>query len=362
MEASPRSGSTHDSSKLRVSSTFLKHVSLYDWWLIKPDGSPDGQGLGVGGRVSDQQVGLRVFHSAAIVKRRSNDVLETSDGITVTLVGSINRSCTIQNGFSPEVSTHFLFGFPYYWEDYASHSLSDESIDRAPSSNRFLTKLIDELPPALMRDCFVPSSQVSEARQLQRCILQSIERAFGDNDHHKDACAMSPQKGSKLVTSRDSQPHKISSNSSCRRSTRSMSRLKKEGMSSEKKSLPTPSTKNPPPVSVSPSDSPSTHHGENMLNLKLTARRLTLRSHSTRNISCLETRATQEKNNLLPSSTRRSRVKSVPVYDSPWKRSGGYAGEKSTSGATMTTKSTSRSERSGSVDKCKTMPRKTRQR
>lgn len=261
-----------------------------------------------------------------------------------------------------QVSTHFLFGFPYYWEDYAAQSLSDESIDRAPSSNSFLTKLIDDLPPALMRDCFVPSSHVSEARQLQRCILQSIERAFGDDDLHKDACTMSPEKGSKLVTSRDSQPHKISSHSSCRRSTRSMSRLKKEGTASEKKSLPTPSTKNPPPTSVSASDSPSKHHGENMLNLKLNARRLTLRSHSTRNISCLETRPTQEKNNLLPSSTQRSHVKSVPVYDSPGKISGGYVGEKSTSGATMTTKFTSRSERSGSVDTRKRMPRKTRRR
>ncbi|XP_031275953.1 kinetochore-associated protein KNL-2 homolog [Pistacia vera] len=59
---------------------------------------------------------MRVFTSAPIVKRFDVFTLETADGICIVLKGFINKSRTIENGFSSEVFSHFVFGFPTNWE------------------------------------------------------------------------------------------------------------------------------------------------------------------------------------------------------------------------------------------------------
>jgi len=51
-------------------------------------------------------VGARLFCSAAIVRRHYATILETKDGITVTISGFINRDRTRENGFSFQVCPH----------------------------------------------------------------------------------------------------------------------------------------------------------------------------------------------------------------------------------------------------------------
>ncbi|KAG2317068.1 hypothetical protein Bca4012_067963 [Brassica carinata] len=94
-----------------------KSVSLSDWWLTN-----DGKGLGVAGFESE----ARLFSSAAISTRHDSTTLETSDGITVSISGFINRSRSLENGFSSEVCNRFLLGFPYHWKDYTEEGFVEE--------------------------------------------------------------------------------------------------------------------------------------------------------------------------------------------------------------------------------------------
>lgn len=52
--------------------------------------------------------GIQVFGSAEISKRLDNNTLEAQDGIIITIIGVINRSRTLSNGFSPEVCSPFV--------------------------------------------------------------------------------------------------------------------------------------------------------------------------------------------------------------------------------------------------------------
>lgn len=47
----------------------------------------------------------REFHSTKIVKRHGCTTLETSDGFIVSLCGFINKSRSLENGYSTEVCT-----------------------------------------------------------------------------------------------------------------------------------------------------------------------------------------------------------------------------------------------------------------
>lgn len=60
----------------------------------------------------DRRLGVRVFCSAAISKRHSATVLETVDGIMITVGGCLNRSRTHQNGFPSEVCSFLLYALP----------------------------------------------------------------------------------------------------------------------------------------------------------------------------------------------------------------------------------------------------------
>ncbi|XP_026431379.1 protein EMBRYO DEFECTIVE 1674-like [Papaver somniferum] len=106
------------------SSRFLQTVCLEDWWLIK---SEDGNRLCIQGYTISENRARRVFSSAPITKKYSLTKLKTADGINILLGGAINRSRTLENGFSSEVCSRFLLGFPYDWEDVVGRCLGQES-------------------------------------------------------------------------------------------------------------------------------------------------------------------------------------------------------------------------------------------
>ncbi|TXG58582.1 hypothetical protein EZV62_016411 [Acer yangbiense] len=117
------SSNNHDDNK--SSSHFQPTVCLYDWWLIKSDEIFEGKRLAVAGRSSTEKA-MRVFTSAPIVKRYDDFTLVTADGFCIILKGFINKSRTKENGFSDEVFSHFLFGFPSFWEAYNEKCLEEE--------------------------------------------------------------------------------------------------------------------------------------------------------------------------------------------------------------------------------------------
>ncbi|XP_047959496.1 kinetochore-associated protein KNL-2 homolog [Salvia hispanica] len=103
-------------------------VLLQDWWLIKAGPDTHGKRLGIGGSTLEGNRGIRCFSSAPIVKRHDAVTLETDDGIALMVHGCLNRSRTLENGFSQEICDHFLIGFPYYWEEFAALSDSEDSV------------------------------------------------------------------------------------------------------------------------------------------------------------------------------------------------------------------------------------------
>ncbi|XP_042519047.1 kinetochore-associated protein KNL-2 homolog [Macadamia integrifolia] len=127
MAAAFPSASDPDISKNTTTSSFSKTVYLVDWWLIKTEKDLCGKRLAVGGITSKGQQAVRVFSSSPIFKRHDAFTLETADGISVLVKGLINRDRTLQNGFPPEVCSHFLFGFPYDWEAYSGECFHRES-------------------------------------------------------------------------------------------------------------------------------------------------------------------------------------------------------------------------------------------
>ncbi|KAK3226422.1 hypothetical protein Dsin_006284 [Dipteronia sinensis] len=120
----PASSNNHDDNK--SSSYFQSTVCLYDWWLIKSDEIFEGKRLAVAGFPYRELQAMRVFTSAPIVKRLDIFTLESADGICIILRGFINKSHTMENGFSDEVFSHFLFGFPPFWEAYNENCLEEE--------------------------------------------------------------------------------------------------------------------------------------------------------------------------------------------------------------------------------------------
>ncbi|KAL8512313.1 hypothetical protein ACS0TY_018694 [Phlomoides rotata] len=81
--------------------------------------SPQARGIGA----------KRRFASAPIVKRQDAVTLKTVDGITIMVLGYLNKFQTLKNGFSHEVCDHFVIGFPYYWEEFADLSVREERAD-----------------------------------------------------------------------------------------------------------------------------------------------------------------------------------------------------------------------------------------
>ncbi|TYI13871.1 hypothetical protein ES332_A08G088000v1 [Gossypium tomentosum] len=142
----------------------LNSVVLHDWWLcmVQP------KGLAVGGFQCRGRQGQRVLCSAAIAKRHDATTLETADGITVAISGFINTSRTLQNGFSPKVCSHFLFGFPYDWEEYASHSNEQSfcSSTEASSTTSLLHSNAMSLPLPSLDNLHVPAARIRDLLML----------------------------------------------------------------------------------------------------------------------------------------------------------------------------------------------------
>ncbi|KAI3958935.1 hypothetical protein MKX01_023611 [Papaver californicum] len=111
-------------SKSSSSSRYHPTVCLEDWWLLR---SEDGKRLCIGGLVLTENRAKRVFSSAPITKRYSLRSLKTADGFEILIQGAFNNSRTQENGFSSEVCSRFVVGFPYGWEDVADRCLGQES-------------------------------------------------------------------------------------------------------------------------------------------------------------------------------------------------------------------------------------------
>ncbi|KAB5548393.1 hypothetical protein DKX38_011799 [Salix brachista] len=111
------------SNSIPASSLSVKSVWLYDWWLAKAE----GDGLAVSGFTFREGLGTRLFCPAAILKRHYATILETKDGITVTISGFINRDRTRENGFSFQICERFQLGFPHSWLELATQLGSEES-------------------------------------------------------------------------------------------------------------------------------------------------------------------------------------------------------------------------------------------
>ncbi|GMI71453.1 hypothetical protein HRI_000814600 [Hibiscus trionum] len=151
----------------------LNSVLLYDWWLS----AAEPQGLAVGGFECRGRQGQRVLCSAAIAKRHDATTLETADGITVAISGFINSSRTLENGFPPKVCSHFLFGFPHDWEEYASQSKCCSSNEEPPS--------LDNLPvpgAARIRDLLVFS-----AGDCQKSVFDHMLQKLSTHDFQNDS-------------------------------------------------------------------------------------------------------------------------------------------------------------------------------
>lgn len=97
------------------SSCFQRTVTLYDWWLVKSS-QGNNHRLAISGVSSTKEEAVRVFNSAPIIKRYDEVSLETVDGIYVLIRGFINKQCTLDNGFTPQIFKSFLFGFSENWE------------------------------------------------------------------------------------------------------------------------------------------------------------------------------------------------------------------------------------------------------
>ncbi|XP_010452097.1 PREDICTED: protein starmaker-like [Camelina sativa] len=103
-------------------SYFQKRVVLRDWWLIKCPKEFQGKRFGVAG-IEDfvEKRAKRVLTSSPIIKALDVFTLLASDGIYITLRGFLNKERVVQNGFTPEISREFIFGFPPCWEQICNN-------------------------------------------------------------------------------------------------------------------------------------------------------------------------------------------------------------------------------------------------
>ncbi|BFG15684.1 hypothetical protein CerSpe_019580 [Prunus speciosa] len=163
-------------STTAIISASVKSVLLHDWWLVKAK----GKGLAVGGLSSRDGLGVRVFSSAEISKRHTATVLETADGIMVTVTGFLDRSRTHQNGFPPELYNHFLLGFPFNWEEYAAVDLGEDSTDIGASLRKSASQKFN-MPSRNNESNSLPFSLDDLSATKGRDILML---SYGDSDYH----------------------------------------------------------------------------------------------------------------------------------------------------------------------------------
>ncbi|XVF55304.1 hypothetical protein PTKIN_Ptkin06aG0026400 [Pterospermum kingtungense] len=171
---------TQNESNDGCSSYFQKTVCLHDWWLVKAEKDFDGKRLAIAGFTSRESKAVQLFTSAPIVKRYDVFTLQTADGICVCIKGFINQQRTLENGFSSEVFTHFYFGFPPYWEEFAKKCFEaaftvDIELEIAPNSS----KSARDSDPSLISTPSRHKKVVSLDKHVQ---MSSVENASKDSD------------------------------------------------------------------------------------------------------------------------------------------------------------------------------------
>ncbi|KAK7300515.1 hypothetical protein RJT34_11361 [Clitoria ternatea] len=186
-------------------------IFLHEWWLVKQP-----KGLAVHGLASMKRA--RLFTSAVIAKRHEANVLETEDGITVMFRGFINTSKSCINGVPSEVCRRFMFGFPFDWKKYSTHSFGDEDIDGVTgfsgTSASSKKRADDALPFSirgndfmkrweylLSKNCSAPKNICNEMGSFSGNVIQSDSTA---NMEH--SMAMEKDKTANIHSS---QPHQV---------------------------------------------------------------------------------------------------------------------------------------------------------
>ncbi|KAG7600913.1 SANT associated [Arabidopsis thaliana x Arabidopsis arenosa] len=132
-------------------SSFQKTVVLRDWWLIKCPKEFEGKQFGVAGfEESVETRAMRVFTSSPITKALDVFTLLASDGIYITLRGFLNKERVLKNGFNPEISREFIFGFPPCWERVCNSCFEGDSfgtdVNTVPST-------IEKACPPILSPC-----------------------------------------------------------------------------------------------------------------------------------------------------------------------------------------------------------------
>ncbi|KAK1588432.1 hypothetical protein Q3G72_023196 [Acer saccharum] len=171
----------------KLCSSSVKSVFLYDWWLNRVD----PKRLAVGGLVSRGNLGVRTFHSTAIVKRYDTTTLETADGIIVIINGFINKSRTCSNGVPSEVCSHFLLGFPHYWEEFADENFPTRfsSMSSSSCSSTLLPSSWDEIPVTRMTEFLMsPRSDAENCCLAQELLDAVIEKCGYSCVQDESAC------------------------------------------------------------------------------------------------------------------------------------------------------------------------------
>ncbi|KAL3536015.1 hypothetical protein ACH5RR_004476 [Cinchona calisaya] len=193
--SSPQPSSSFAAAAARSSIVKQKQVFLFEWWLEKAPPTSGGRQLSIGG--CTERLGTKIFHSAAVLKRHDTVTLGTADGILVKLCGGINKCQTCENGFPQEFCRHFLYGFPYDWEEFANRCFAEESTDgtiprgfsnldgsgvsSVDGLHKFSPKSFDDLPVALLRDFSDPSVEYSATCELWKSLIKDISQKYGGN-------------------------------------------------------------------------------------------------------------------------------------------------------------------------------------
>ncbi|CAL9228903.1 unnamed protein product [Arabidopsis halleri] len=141
-------------------SYFQKTVVLRDWWLIQCPKEFEGKRFGVAGfEDSVETRAMRVFKSSPIIRALDVFTLLASDGIYITLRGFLNKERVVNNGFTPEISREFIFGFPPCWERFCSSCFVGDSfgtdINTVPST-------IDKAFPPILSPCKYSNGNVED--------------------------------------------------------------------------------------------------------------------------------------------------------------------------------------------------------
>ncbi|XP_024634931.1 kinetochore-associated protein KNL-2 homolog isoform X2 [Medicago truncatula] len=162
--------STISSNGTATSSCFRRTVTLYDWWLVKSS-QGNNHRLAISGISSRKEEAVQFFVSAPIIKRYDVFSLETADGIYVITRGFMNEQRTLENGFTPQISKIFLYGFPPNWESYALECIGEGSEADIDSANA-IPDNVSAICQEILSDGeenFSPTSLVLPDEALGKC-------------------------------------------------------------------------------------------------------------------------------------------------------------------------------------------------